>query len=167
MDEPTATLTGHETERLFEMIDTLKTKGVSVIYISHRTEEIRRVANRVTVLRDGEQIITTDLAQITMQEIIKHMVGREVSAKYPKEEIPAGAELLRVENMSKQGVCEKISFSLHQGEILGVAGLVGAGRTEMIQLLFGYQKRHSGAITIKGKPLPIKTPQMRCARAWD
>lgn len=158
MDEPTATLTGHETERLFEMIDTLKTKGVSVIYISHRLEEIRRVANRVTVLRDGEKIITTDLAQINMQEIIKHMVGREVSAKYPKEEIPVGAELLRVENMSRQGVCEKISFNLRQGEILGVAGLVGAGRTEMIQLLFGYQKRDSGAITIKGKTLPIKTP---------
>ena len=158
MDEPTATLTGHETERLFEMIDTLKKKGVSIIYISHRLEEIRRVATRVTVLRDGEKIITTDLAQIKMQEIIKHMVGREVSAKYPKEDIPVGAELLRVEDMSKQGVCEKISFNLHQGEILGVAGLVGAGRTEMIQLLFGYQKRDSGAITIKGKTLPIKTP---------
>ena len=160
MDEPTATLTGHEVERLFEIIDTLKEKGVSVIYISHRLEEIWRVADRVTVLRDGERIITDDLKNLQMGEIIKYMVGREVAEKYPKEELPIGAELLKVENVSKEGMCEGISFNLRQGEILGIAGLVGAGRTEMIQLLFGYQKRDSGRITIKGKEAPIKKP-------WD
>lgn len=158
MDEPTATLTGHETERLFDIIDTLKEKQVSVIYISHRLEEIRRVADRVTVLRDGEKIITDSLTRLRIPEIIKYMVGREVAAKYPKEAIPVGAELLRVEHVSKQGICEEISFNLHQGEILGIAGLVGAGRTEMIQLLFGYHKRDSGTIHIKGQTVPIKNP---------
>jgi len=159
MDEPTATLTGHETERLFEMIDTLKTKGFAVIYISHRLEEIRRVADRVTVLRDGEKIITDDLKNLTIGDIIKLMVGREVKEKYPKEDIPAGDVLLDVENLTKEGVCENVSFALRKGEILGIAGLVGAGRTEMIQLLFGYQKRDKGKITIKGRAVQIKKPQ--------
>ncbi len=158
MDEPTATLTGHETERLFEIIDTLKEKGVSVIYISHRLEEIWRVADRVTVLRDGERIITNDLKDLQIGEIIKYMVGRELTEKYPKEELPVGGEVLSVENLSKEGVCKGISFNLRKGEILGVAGLVGAGRTEMIQLLFGYQKRDRGKITIKGQETPIKKP---------
>jgi ribose transport system ATP-binding protein len=160
MDEPTATLTGHETERLFEMIDTLKARHVSVIYISHRLEEIYRVADRVTVLRDGEKIITDALSKLQIHEIIKHMVGREVMEKYPKEEIPAGDEILRVENLGKEGVCRDISFTLRQGEILGVAGLVGAGRTEMIQLLFGYQKRDRGTVAIKGRTVPVHNP-------WD
>ncbi len=160
MDEPTATLTGHETERLFEIIRTLKAKGVSVIYISHRLEEIFKVADRVTVLRDGERIITGDLKDLQIGEIIKYMVGREVAEKYPKEELSIGDELLRVENISKEGVCKGISFHVRRGEILGIAGLVGAGRTEMIQLLFGYQNRDSGKITIRGKELSIKKP-------WD
>ncbi|MCP4397832.1 MAG: sugar ABC transporter ATP-binding protein [bacterium] len=158
MDEPTATLTGHETEHLFEIIDTLKEKGVSIIYISHRLEEIRRIADRVTVLRDGGKIITDELKNLRIEDIIKFMVGREVTEKYPKEEIPAGDELLRVENLSKEGVCKDISFNLRKGEILGIAGLVGAGRTEMAQVLFGHQKKGSGKITIKGKEVPIKKP---------
>jgi ribose transport system ATP-binding protein len=159
MDEPTATLTGHETERLFEMIDTLKTKGVSVIYISHRLEEIRRVADRVTVLRDGEKIVTDALRHLTIPDIIKFMVGREIKDKYPKEDIPVGDVLLNVENLTKEGVCDHASFALRKGEILGIAGLVGAGRTEMIQLLFGYQKRDSGKITVKGRAAQIKKPR--------
>ena len=158
MDEPTATLTGHETEHLFEIIDTLKAKGVSIIYISHRLEEIRRVANRVTVLRDGEKIITDDLKNLEIDEIITFMVGREVDEKYPKEAIPAGNELLSVKNLSKEGVCKDISFHLRKGEILGIAGLVGAGRTEMVQVLFGHQRKDAGEITIKGKSVRIKKP---------
>ncbi len=158
MDEPTATLTGHETERLFEIIDTLKVKGVSVIYISHRLEEIRRVADRVTVLRDGGKIITDELKNLSINDIITHMVGRQMTEKYPKEELPIGEEVLRVDNVTKKGVCKDISFCLRRGEILGLAGLVGAGRTEMIQLLFGYQKRDSGSITVKGRDVPINHP---------
>ena len=158
MDEPTATLTGHETERLFEIIDTLKAKGVSVIYISHRLEEIRRVADRVTVLRDGGKIITDDLKNLRISDIITHMVGREITEKYPKEKFQIGGEVLHVEHLSREGVCQDISFNLHKGEILGIAGLVGAGRTEMIQLLFGYQKRERGTISVKGKSVPIKKP---------
>ena len=159
MDEPTATLTGHETERLFAMIDALKQKGVAVIYISHRLEEIFRMADRVTVLRDGEKMITDALPNLTAGALIKHMVGREVKDKYPKEEIPAGDVLLKVEHLAKQGVCADVSFALRQGEILGIAGLVGAGRTEMIQLLFGYQKREQGKITVKGREVRINKPQ--------
>ena len=158
MDEPTATLTGHETERLFEMIDLLKEKGVSIIYISHRLEEIRRVANRVSVLRDGEKIITDELNNLHISDIVRHMVGRDVSEQYPKENIPTGGEVLRVENLSKEGICRGISFSVHKGEILGIAGLVGAGRTEMIQLLFGYLKKDYGTIRIQGKSVEIKKP---------
>ncbi len=158
MDEPTATLTGHETERLFEMIDFLKEKAVSIIYISHRLEEIRRVADRVSVLRDGKKIITDDLKQLDITDIVRHMVGRDVSEHYPKEHIPAGEEVLSVKNLSKEGICREISFSVHKGEILGIAGLVGAGRTEMIQLLFGYLKKDCGDIQIHGRPVAIKSP---------
>ncbi|MEW5814872.1 MAG: sugar ABC transporter ATP-binding protein [Spirochaetota bacterium] len=158
MDEPTATLTGHEAERLFEIINTLKNKGVSIIYISHRLEEIRGVADRVTVLRDGEKIITDNLKNLKLDDIIRHMVGRVLQEKYPKEQIEAGGEVLKVENLSKKDVCEGVSFKLKAGEILGIAGLVGAGRTEMIQLLFGYQKKDSGKITVKGKEIRIRKP---------
>lgn len=160
MDEPTATLSGHETERLFEIIHTLKKQGVSIIYISHRLEELKRVADRVTVLRDGKKIIADNLENLTLNEIIRYMVGRVLEEKYPKEEIPAGEELLRVEGLSKKGVCENVSLHLRAGEILGIAGLVGAGRTEMIQLIFGYQKRDTGRILVKGKEVSIKKP-------WD
>ena len=158
MDEPTATLTGPETERLFEMIALLQQKGVSIIYISHRLEEIYRVADRVSVLRDGEKIITDHIENLNISDIVKYMVGRAVSEKYPKETIPIGAEVLRVERLSKAGVCQDISFEIHQGEILGIAGLVGSGRTEMIQVLFGYRKKDDGKVTVKGKPVTIKRP---------
>lgn len=158
MDEPTATLTGYETENLFNIIDALKKKGVSIIYISHRLEEIRRIADRVTVLRDSRKIITDNLMNLQIDEIIKYMVGRELKDKYLKEEIVIGNEILGVKNLSKKGVCDNINFNLKKGEILGIAGLVGAGRTEMIQLLFGYQKKDSGIITINGKEVQIKSP---------
>ena len=140
MDEPTSTLTGHEAEKLFDIINTLKREAVSIIYISHRLEEIKRVADRVTVLRDGEKVASDYLENLKMNDIIRFMVGRELKEMYPKEDVPIGEKLLRVENLSKKGVCEGISFHVKKGEVLGVAGLVGTGRTEMIHLLFGYQK---------------------------
>lgn len=159
MDEPTATLTGQEVDKLFEIIDTLKRKKVSIIYISHRLEEIKRIADRVTVLRDGQKILTDDLKNLEIETIIKLMVGRNINEQYPKENIPPGEELLKVEQLSRKNVCENISFNLKRGEILGIAGLVGAGRTEMVELLFGYQRKDSGKISIRGIETKIKNPQ--------
>ena len=158
MDEPTATLTGNEVDKLFNIIRNLRKQGVSIIYISHRLEEIRQIADRVTVLRDGEKILTDDVKNITTDEIVKSMVGRDIGKKYPKETVPIGEELLKVEQLSRKGACEDISFNLRRGEILGIAGLVGAGRTEMVQLLFGYRKKDSGTITVNGRHIRVRKP---------
>ncbi len=159
MDEPTATLTGTETERLFDIIGTLRERGVGVIYISHRLEEVDILADRVTVLRDGQRIITDRKANLTRDEIIRHMVGRETGVRYSRTESRAvGEELLRVEGLTEEGVCSDISFTLRRGEILGVSGLVGAGRTEMAQLLFGYRRRTSGRIFVHGKEMKSGGP---------
>ncbi|TFG62687.1 MAG: sugar ABC transporter ATP-binding protein [Spirochaetales bacterium] len=156
MDEPTASLTGGEVDKLFEIIHNLKRKGVSIVYISHRLEEIHKVADRVTVLRDGELIKTSPLSDISVDEIIRHMVGRKLTEQYATAESPTIEEVLRVEGLSKKGVCTDVSFRVHRGEILGFAGLVGAGRTEIMQLIYGYRKRDSGKIFLRGKELKIR-----------
>jgi len=156
MDEPTAPLTGNEVEQLFVLINDLKAKGVSIIYISHRLEEIQRIADRVTVLRDGQHIITADLAELPINEIVKQMVGRQLEEHYPKHISNIGEEAFRVEGLTKKGVCSDVSFSVRKGEILGFAGLVGAGRTEIMQLLYGYKKRDSGRIFVNGKETSIR-----------
>jgi ribose transport system ATP-binding protein len=157
MDEPTAPLTGSEVDRLFEIIRNLKSGGVSVAYISHRLEEIHEVADRVTVLRDGERMITAALSDLTVDDIIRHMVGRTLTEQYPKVEDSAGEEVLRVEGLTKRGVCTDVSFSARRGEILGFAGLVGAGRTEIMQLLFGYRRRDSGRIFLLGAEVRVRS----------
>ena len=159
MDEPTAPLTGNEVERLFEMINALKKSGVSIIYISHRLEELARVADRVTIIRDGSMIVTKPLSELNTEEIIRHMVGRHLSEQYPVAEIPVGAEVLRVEALTKKGVCSDVSFSVRKGEIVGFTGLVGAGRTEIMQLIYGYLKRDSGKVFIDGKETTIRNPR--------
>jgi ribose transport system ATP-binding protein len=157
MDEPTATLTGHEVDRLFELIRTLRASGVSVVYISHRLEEIQLVADRVTVLRDGEHIATAQLEDVTTDDIIRHMVGRKLTEQYPKREISAGEEVLRVEGLTRRGVCSDVSFTVRRGEILGFAGLVGAGRTEIMELIYGHRRRDSGRISVNGKEVNIRS----------
>ncbi len=157
MDEPTAPLTGKEVDHLFELIQDLKSKNVSIIYISHRLEEIQQIADRVTVLRDGERIITDDLSALSIDDIVRHMVGRKLTEHYPKQERTIGKEILRVEGLSKKGICENVSFSLREGEILGLAGLVGAGRTEIMQLLYGYRKKDSGRVFLNGKEITIRS----------
>ncbi len=157
MDEPTASLTGNEVGRLFEMIRNLKRKGVSIIYISHRLEELWEVADRVTVLRDGERIITKPLGELDVTEIVRSMVGREMTEQYPSADIEVRDELLRVENLSKAGMCDDVSFHVRGGEILGFSGLVGAGRTEIMQLVFGNLKKDSGRVFIKGKEVNIRS----------
>ena len=160
MDEPTAPLTGSEVVKLFEIIRNLKAAGVAIAYISHRLEEIHEVADRVTVLRDGERMITAALSDLTVDEIVRHMVGRKLTEQYPKAEVSIGEEVIRVEGLTKKGVCTDVSFSVRSGEILGFAGLVGAGRTEIMQLLYGYRRKDAGRIFLRGREVWLRN-------TWD
>lgn len=158
MDEPTAALTDREIEELFCTINTLKQKGVSIIYISHRLEEVPIIGDRVTVLRDGELVGTRDVKGLTQDDMIRMMIGRELKEKFPKEKIQRGEELLRVEGLGRGNVVNDVSFTLHKGEILGISGLVGAGRTEMARLIFGADEPDRGKIFIEGKEVQISKP---------
>jgi len=159
MDEPTAPLTGNEVDRLFDIIHNLKDQGVSIIYISHRLEELQHVADRVTVLRDGRCITTRPLEKLNTEEIIHHMVGRHLTEQYPKTEIPPGEEILRVEGLTKEGICNDVSFSVKSGEIVGFTGLVGAGRTEIMELVYGHRKKDSGRIIFRGEEVFFRSPR--------
>lgn len=155
MDEPSAPLTTSEVEAMFQIVDTLKAEGVTIIYISHRMEEIFRLSDRVSVLRDGKYITTVKTKDTSKSELIKLMVGRELSDNYPIRKKAASQTLLSIKNLSGNGV-RNISFDVKKGEILGLAGLIGAGRTELAQLLFGYEKIDSGEIILNGKSLRPK-----------
>jgi ribose transport system ATP-binding protein len=159
MDEPTSSLSERETEELFKVIFRLKEKGISIIYISHRLEETFKICDRVTVMRDGEKIITLNPKTTTKDELIKYMVGRTLEQHYPKIETKKGEEALRVENLTRKGIFENISFTAYTGEILGIAGLVGAGRTEIVRAIFGADPVDSGKIYIFGKERKITSPQ--------
>ncbi|WP_400162714.1 sugar ABC transporter ATP-binding protein [Brevibacillus sp. TJ4] len=158
LDEPTAALTNREIEALFQVIASLKEKGVGMIYISHRMEEIFQVSDRITVLRDGQYVGTVRTAETTMDELVKMMVGREITDRFPKVEIEQGAERLRVENLSVKGKLSGISFSVKGGEIVGVAGLMGAGRTEMAKAIFGLEDIQQGDIYVDGQHVRINRP---------
>ncbi len=159
MDEPTSALTEQETTELFNTIRKLKQKGVSIIYISHRLEELFEIGDRVTVLRDGKYIDTRNIADVTKSELISMMVNRELKAHFPKLIAAKGEEVLRISGLSIKGVLYDISFSIHQGEVLGIAGLLGSGRTELASSLFGVGKIDSGEIYIRGKRQRIKSPR--------
>ena len=156
MDEPTAPLTENEVRQLFQIVNSLKAQGITIIYISHRMEEIFELADRVTVMRDGKYITTLDVAQTDTRELIHHMVGRELSEEFPQRKKPIGEEVLRVENLTGNGV-EDIGFTLHKGEILGFAGLLGCGRTETMELLYGVKKKTSGRVYLRGEEVEIKS----------
>lgn len=158
-DEPTAALTDNEIESLFVIINELRRKGVGIFYISHRMDEIKRITDRVTVMRDGEYIATKNTSDITIDDVIQMMVGRVIFLP-PKEKstVPEGAPVvLRVENMNSN-VVKDVSFELRRGEILGFAGLMGAGRTEVARLLFGADKKISGKVYLNGKEVHIHSP---------
>jgi len=155
MDEPSATLTEKELDLLFDILKMLKQKGVTIIYISHRMEEIFKLADRVTVLRDGRHINTLDVKDVNRKTLISMMVGRELENEYPKEIIPIGEPLLEVKNISRGKVLNDISLTLHKGEILGIAGLVGAGRTELARAIFGADKKSGGQLFIRGQEVKI------------
>jgi len=158
MDEPTARLAYHETETLFTNIAGLKQKGIGIIYISHHMEEILRVADRVTVLRDGRVVGTVERRLSSLSEIIRMVIGRELAHGINRPEITKGAEVLSVEGLSKRGVFENVNFCLREGEILGLGGLVGSGRTEVARCIFGADKPTSGKISVRGRPVEIISP---------
>lgn len=158
MDEPTAALAQKEIETLFRIIRFLKEKGVTIIYISHRLEEIFKVCDRVTVLRDGRHIATRNLQDLDMEDIIQMMVGREITNKFPRIPHTPEEEILRVEGLTRHGVLENISFSLRRGEILGIAGMVGSGRTELLRAIYGVDPVDGGEIYIKGEKVQINSP---------
>ncbi len=159
MDEPTSALTEHEITELFNTIRQLKRKGVSIIYISHRLEELFKIGDRVTVLRDGKYIDTRNIADVTISELISMMVNRELKAHFPKLKAAIGEEVLRVNGLSIKGALNDINISVHRGEVLGIAGLLGSGRTELARSLFGVDKIDSGKIYIRGKRQRIKSPR--------
>lgn len=158
MDEPTAAITVSEQEKLFELVDRLKADGVTVIYISHRLDELFRICDKVSILRDGQYVTTMDIGETSKQELINYMVGRELTNTYPEKKAASDEVVLEVQNLCGNGV-EDISFKLHKGEILGFAGLVGAGRTELMHLIFGAAKKESGKIFFKGEEKRLNSPK--------
>lgn len=155
-DEPTAALTSKDVRALFQTIARLKESGISMMYISHRMEEIFEIADRVTVIRDGSFVRTAAIGEVTEKELIAWMVGREMNEMYPKAEVEIGKPILEVKNLCKEGLLRNISFEVKQGEIFGVAGLAGAGRTEMAECLSGLMQRDSGDVEFYGSPLNVK-----------
>ena len=161
MDEPSATLTTNEVKNLFRIVRSLKENGVTVIYISHKLEEVFEICDRVSVMRDGRLISTKNIEDVTRRSIIEDMVGRTVEQEYPKRETApddSAPIVLEAKNLRRKGVFEDISFKLRQGEVLGFAGLVGSGRTEIMRAIFGADKLDGGSVLIYDKPVHIKTP---------
>jgi ribose transport system ATP-binding protein len=160
LDEPTAALGGEETDRLFTQINQLRQQGVSFIYISHRLEEIARVADRVVVLRDGRLVATHSSAQVAVNVLLENMVGRNVDRIFPEAQEPTDKEVLRVEGLTgARSAFRDVSFSVRAGEIFGIAGIVGAGRTELVRAIAGADPLVAGSIYIEGKPVHFKSPE--------
>ena len=159
MDEPTAALTQSETAALFKVIESLRKKGVSMVYISHRMEEIFELCDRITVLRDGSYIGVKNIPETNMNEIVKMMIGREIGERYPSRDVKIGKEVLKVKGLTRKGTFHDVSFSVRAGEVLGVSGLMGAGRTEIMQAIFGNLSYESGSIEIDGKEVKISNPR--------
>jgi ribose transport system ATP-binding protein len=160
MDEPTSSLTGSETTTLFKVVGDLKRAGVGIVYISHRLDELAQIADRVTVLRDGRRVSTGEYAHTRIDDIVVQMVGRALDAKYPPAtRVPNGQVLMQVAGLTRAGVFYDVGFSLRRGEILGFAGLVGAGRTEVARAIFGADRVDAGTICIHGEPLQPRSPR--------
>lgn len=157
MDEPSATLTEKEQKVMFETVKRLRAQGMTIIYISHRLDEIFDLADNVTVLRDGKHIKTLPVKDVTRQQLVAMMVGREVVNEYPKANVEIGDVVLEAKNIVRKGVLKDISFNLRKGEILGIAGLVGAGRTELARAVLGIDKLDSGEVFLNGKKVEIKS----------
>ena len=157
-DEPTALLENEKVETLYKFIDELKSKGVSIIYISHRLEELAHITDRVTIMRDGHYITEGNFTDFTMDEIIANMVGREIKEKFPHVECEKGKKVFEVKNLNAGRLVRDINFSLYEGEIVGFAGLMGAGRTETTRAIFGVDPKESGTLILDGKEITINNP---------
>ena len=159
MDEPTSALTESEIDELFKVIHTLRNRGVGIIYISHRLDELKHIVDRITIFRDGRTIATREYAAITMDEIIQKMVGRKLENMFPpRTNLPTGEKLLEVKHLVRTGILKDISFDVFRGEILGIAGLMGAGRSELARAIFGADPITSGDILMDGRKLDIHSP---------
>jgi rhamnose transport system ATP-binding protein len=159
MDEPTSSLTLNEVADLFRLVRRLREEGKAIIFISHRLEELFEIADRVTVLRDGSYVDTRSMKDVTRDDLIRMMVGRTITNLFPKQDVKAGEVVLEVENLSRSGAFRDISFELRKGEILGMAGLVGAGRTNVARAIFGVEPATDGQIKVNGLPVAITSPQ--------
>jgi rhamnose transport system ATP-binding protein len=159
MDEPTAALSAHEVQTLFTIVRRLRERGVAILFVSHRLEEIFALADRVTVFRDGARVATAPITEVTTEELIRQMVGRTMETLYPKSVVEAGEVVLEVRHLTREGVFTDINFQVRRGEILGFAGLVGAGRTEVARVLFGIDRASAGEIFINGKSVQIRSPK--------
>jgi ribose transport system ATP-binding protein len=167
MDEPTASLAKNEADSLFELVERLKARDISIIYISHRMDEVYRIADRITILRDGRHLFTSPLADVTPEQIVEGIVGREVEGgsldwqerQLPEEQVP----LLEARNLRSGRRVQDISFRLHAGEILGLAGLMGSGRTELARCLFGVDRLDSGELHLRGKAVNLSNPRAATA----
>lgn len=158
MDEPTSALTAREIEDLFRIIRDLRATGHGIVYISHRLEELQHIVDRVTIMRDGQYIATMNFADTTIDQIITHMVGREIKEKFPRVTCEKGKKIFEVKNLNAGRMVRNVSFSLYEGEIVGFAGLMGAGRTETTRAIFGIDPKQSGQIFLDGKEIFIHSP---------
>jgi ribose transport system ATP-binding protein len=158
MDEPTAALTPREVDRLFEVLRELAVRGIGIIFVSHRLDEVMSIADRITVMRDGETIATEETSALNRQRLIEYMVGRSIDDEFPKTPVVQPTPLLEVRNLCG-GVIRDVSFAVRRGEVLGLAGLMGSGRTEVARLIFGADRREGGEILLDGKQIEIKSPR--------
>ena len=158
MDEPTAALTNTEVERLFGIVETLRARGNAILFVSHRLEEIFAICQRVTVMRDGRHVLTKPIGELTVQSIIRAMVGRDMDALFPKVAAEHGDVVLTVDRLTREGVFTDVSFEVRRGEIVALAGLVGAGRTEVARAIFGIDRWDAGSVSVAGKQLPAASP---------
>ena len=159
LDEPTAALTPVETEILFDVIRRLKESGVSLVYITHRMEEVFEICDRITVLRDGEYIDTKPISETDMYDVVRMMIGREIGERFPARDVNVGDILLEVKDLTKAGVFNDISFQVRAGEVLGVAGLMGAGRTEIMKAIFGSLPYERGSLYLDSNPIRVRSPE--------
>jgi ribose transport system ATP-binding protein len=159
MDEPSATLTPQEVERLFAIIRDLRTRGIGIIYVSHRLEEIFAIADRVLVLRDGEAIACRPIGEVTCDELIRLMVGRRLDEEFPKRQVRIGPPRLEVRGLKRGRKVRDVSFEIRRGEVVGLTGLVGAGRTETARLIFGADRKEAGVVELDGRKLDIRSPR--------
>ena len=158
MDEPTSSLTSREVSQLFGLIERLASRGVAIVYITHRLDEVFRIGRRITVLRDGRHVTTRATGDVTVPELVRLMANRDVTEHFPKVRVERGPELLRVEHVTRRGALSDISFSLHAGEVLGIAGLLGAGRTELARVIAGADRSESGRLAVDGRDVRFGGP---------